>query len=140
MVIKNLVSFIFNLIGLRGRRRIKARACCVAVTEAGSPGNVSGLPVRSRSDGEEGGAEEGDDDLCCVCLCRLMEGGDEKVRVLPCLHRFHGVCVDKWFSVCRRTCPVCRFSMEGDRKRFEKMEQLTEEMVTWFSSFHVAGF
>ncbi|GAX82721.1 hypothetical protein CEUSTIGMA_g10147.t1 [Chlamydomonas eustigma] len=42
---------------------------------------------------------------CAVCLEDYVEG--EKVRVLPCLHRFHMQCVDQWLST-RRLCPVCK--------------------------------
>ncbi|XP_038703140.1 E3 ubiquitin-protein ligase RNF167-like [Tripterygium wilfordii] len=80
-------------------------------------------------------------ELCCVCLWKFKEGED--MRVLPCRHRFHKVCVDRWFSACRRTCPVCRFSMaeEEEEENVQKSEEeFTEEMVIWFSSFHIAGF
>lgn len=75
--------------------------------------------------------------VCCVCLS-IVEEGEEK-RVLPCMHEFHSMCVDRWFNACRKTCPVCRFSM-GEEEEFQKREELTEELVIWFSSFHVAGF
>ncbi|KAH0718356.1 hypothetical protein R3W88_006227 [Solanum pinnatisectum] len=75
---------------------------------------------------------------CCVCLSRLKDGEDS--RVLPCLHEFHRECVDRWLNGARRTCPVCRFSMEDGKKLCLITEDLTEEMVIWFSSFHVAGF
>ncbi|KAG5623280.1 hypothetical protein H5410_008498 [Solanum commersonii] len=75
---------------------------------------------------------------CCVCLSRLKDGEDS--RVLPCLHEFHRECVDRWLNGAGRTCPVCRFSMEDGKKLCLITEDLTEEMVIWFSSFHVAGF
>ncbi|KAF3634560.1 hypothetical protein FXO38_03038 [Capsicum annuum] len=75
---------------------------------------------------------------CCVCLSRLKDGDDK--RVLPCLHEFHRECVDRWLNGAQRTCPVCRFSMEDGKKLSIKTEDLTDEMVIWFSSFHVAGY
>ncbi|KAL3525233.1 hypothetical protein ACH5RR_013605 [Cinchona calisaya] len=78
--------------------------------------------------------------ICCViCLSRLKEREDK--RLLPCHHEFHRECVDKWLNIRRKTCPVCRFSMEDEEKvKTRKGEIFPEEMMIWFSSFHVAGF
>ncbi|XP_057780086.1 E3 ubiquitin-protein ligase RHA2A-like [Salvia miltiorrhiza] len=67
---------------------------------------------------------------CAVCLSSL-EGG---TTVLPCRHEFHVECVERWLAAphFKNTCPICRFCME--------QECFTEEMLIWFSSFHVAGF
>ncbi|CAN6680511.1 unnamed protein product [Malus baccata var. baccata] len=77
------------------------------------------------------------DEVCCVCLSRLVEGED--MRVLPCLHEFHKVCVDKWFDACQTTCPLCRFPVGGGEKS-QVVELLTEEIMFYFSSFHISGF
>ncbi|KAL0357539.1 UNVERIFIED_CONTAM: hypothetical protein Scaly_1439600 [Sesamum calycinum] len=82
---------------------------------------------------------------CAVCLSTLE--GENGRRVLPCLHEFHSVCIGRWLATphFKNTCPVCRFPMEqdcngGDHKGSRRQECFTEEMVIWFSSFHVAGF
>lgn len=72
-----------------------------------------------------------------MCLSRLKKGQD--TRTLLCLYEFHKVCVDRWFNSCQKTCPVCRFSIRGE-DNFQIQELLKDEMVIWFSSFHVAGF
>ncbi|KAL6959905.1 hypothetical protein U1Q18_040055 [Sarracenia purpurea var. burkii] len=111
MALKKLASVVSSLMGLRpGRQRIKL-----------SPSPPSLL-------------EEGDD-----------QGGGE-TRVLACGHEFHRKCVDMWFKdYCRKTCPVCRFLVEDEEEKSLTKglladSQFTEEMVIWFSSFHVAGF
>lgn len=81
-----------------------------------------------------------EDKSCSVCLMRLENVRDNERRVLDCGHEFHKACVNKWFDVCRKTCPVCRFSVEAEEEKTKKCEKLTEEMVIWFSSFHVAGY
>eukprot|EP01135_Chromosphaera_perkinsii_P003759 Nk52_evm5s255 gene=Nk52_evmTU5s255 len=44
--------------------------------------------------------------VCVICLEEFVDG--EEIRVLPCSHGYHMVCIDKWFSMCRRSCPVCK--------------------------------
>lgn len=41
---------------------------------------------------------------CALCLSDYEPG--ERLRELPCNHRFHDVCIDPWL-MSRRTCPVC---------------------------------
>lgn len=42
---------------------------------------------------------------CAVCLSNYTNGED--LRVLPCGHRFHCDCVDRWLTQQSRTCPLC---------------------------------
>lgn len=110
----NTLVNVFSFIGLRGSsgRIQEAPSCAVVGTDF--------LPAK----------------WCCVCLSRVKE--DEEERVLPCRHAFHRCCVDTWFSFRQKTCPLCRFLV--DDVQSQKREELTEEMIIWFSSFHVAGF
>lgn len=41
-----------------------------------------------------------------ICM-DVFEAGDD-VRSLPCLHRFHVACVDRWLTQHAATCPVCK--------------------------------
>lgn len=41
---------------------------------------------------------------CQICLCDYEDG--EQVRVLPCMHAFHGACAESWLHV-RLQCPNC---------------------------------
>lgn len=133
MVLKMLVSLLYNFIIPRRQRRIKEAPSpsCEVIESSKAPKNVEQGLAESLA-----GSDFGEAELCCVCLSRLMEGED--IKVLPCLHKFHNECIDRWFSACRKTCPMCRFSMEDDKSYVKEI--FTEEMIIYFSSFHVAGF
>lgn len=63
--------------------------------------------IRYRA-GEGGGADG--DDSCTICCEAFKEG--ESLRLLPCFHRYHENCVDRWLQQ-SRTCPVCKHDITG---------------------------
>mmetsp|Transcript_25246 Transcript_25246/g.58118 ORF Transcript_25246/g.58118 Transcript_25246/m.58118 type:complete len:264 (-) Transcript_25246:45-836(-) len=50
-------------------------------------------------------AAHGGNSMCSVCLGSYDSG--DRLRVLPCGHRYHVECVDKWLIEQSRTCPLC---------------------------------
>lgn len=48
----------------------------------------------------------GDARDCSVCMEEFAEG--DSTRRLPCLHRFHKACIDKWLLQCNASCPICK--------------------------------
>ncbi|OEL13954.1 hypothetical protein BAE44_0025026 [Dichanthelium oligosanthes] len=51
----------------------------------------------------EGGAPLGD---CAICLDGVEDAGKE----MPCGHRFHGQCLERWLGV-HGNCPTCRHEL-----------------------------
>ncbi|PWA50630.1 hypothetical protein CTI12_AA470930 [Artemisia annua] len=45
----------------------------------------------------------------CV-ICMEDWGVGDVVKEMPCQHKFHGGCVEKWLKI-HATCPVCRCKM-----------------------------
>lgn len=45
------------------------------------------------------------DTVCCICLGNYADGVD--LRELPCSHKFHMGCVDRWLKI-SAICPLCK--------------------------------
>lgn len=58
------------------------------------------LPTRLFKKGQER------DETCSVCVDDFEDG--MQVKVLPCHHIFHPVCIDRWLSDYSSICPMCK--------------------------------
>eukprot|EP01018_Ginkgo_biloba_P026169 Gb_05386 [translate_table: standard] len=78
---------------------------------------------------------------CAVCLSRFEER--DEIRVLSCSHVFHKTCIATWMDYQRLTCPLCRTSQVSEqtaRHFMRNQQEITEELLLWFSSFHGGAF
>lgn len=48
-------------------------------------------------------------ETCAICTDDFKIG--DKIRVLPCFHKFHSDEIDKWFQK-SPTCPLCKFQVK----------------------------
>lgn len=62
---------------------------------------------------EEGEGEEVMDPgkRCPICLDYF--GSGDMLRVMPCKHKYHKDCLDKWLKI-KATCPICNLNIKGD--------------------------
>eukprot|EP00188_Purpureofilum_apyrenoidigerum_P000336 Plantae.Rhodophyta-Purpureofilum_apyrenoidigerum.ctg11410.p1 GENE.Plantae.Rhodophyta-Purpureofilum_apyrenoidigerum.ctg11410~~Plantae.Rhodophyta-Purpureofilum_apyrenoidigerum.ctg11410.p1 ORF type:complete len:157 (-),score=14.67 Plantae.Rhodophyta-Purpureofilum_apyrenoidigerum.ctg11410:209-643(-) len=60
----------------------------------------------------EGVFVKGDDvgETCPICMCEFERR--QKMKVLPCRHKFHSRCIDKWLKI-NANCPMCKARIDG---------------------------
>jgi hypothetical protein len=47
-------------------------------------------------------------DSCAICIVDYKHG--DKLRTLPCMHKFHKECIDKWLLV-KSECCLCKYDL-----------------------------
>ncbi|CAI9767086.1 unnamed protein product [Fraxinus pennsylvanica] len=53
---------------------------------------------------------------CPICLSEFEMNGE--VKQMPCNHKFHSDCIDKWLGI-HGSCPYCRYKMPEEEKKEE---------------------
>ncbi|KAF5192880.1 receptor-like protein [Thalictrum thalictroides] len=78
---------------------------------------------------------------CAICLEDYSVG--ERLRVLPCHHKFHAACVDAWLTSWRTFCPVCKRDARtrtGDPPASENTPLLSSSPMSLSSSAALSSF
>ncbi|KAL7753813.1 hypothetical protein RI367_000745 [Sorochytrium milnesiophthora] len=65
---------------------------------------------------------ENEPTMCVICLDEFQD--EDELRVLPCNHMFHLVCVDQWLIERRNCCPVCRMEIKGEEEEDDDDDNL----------------
>ncbi|KAG2321706.1 hypothetical protein Bca52824_014919 [Brassica carinata] len=78
---------------------------------------------------------------CAICLEDYNVG--DKLRLLPCRHKFHTVCVDSWLTSWRTFCPVCKRdarTINGEPPASESTPLLSSAASSFQSSSALSSF
>jgi Ring finger domain len=87
-----------------------------------SKASIEALKVVKREE------EQNEEEECVVCLEKLFENEKEEVVVkeMPCGHRYHGDCIEKWLHM-HGSCPMCRYNMPQEESEVKKREEERRE-------------
>lgn len=86
----------------RHRAMQERRRAATRVALATNTAEVVHTSIPKQCDGDS------QQDQCSVCLEKFQDG--EQLRLLPCMHKYHSRCIDKWFQN-SPACPVCKHSI-----------------------------
>lgn len=79
---------------------------CGATTRAGTPCK------RKRAHGEEQCHIHINMSECAICLNHMINRSERNARTLPCNHKFHTSCINRWKRQGNYTCPICRHDFD----------------------------
>ncbi|KAI8644785.1 hypothetical protein BD408DRAFT_412882 [Parasitella parasitica] len=60
--------------------------------------------------------KEQEPDSCAICLEEYQSGNE--LRLLPCNHQFHTLCVDAWLTTQKKLCPICKRDITTDASNY----------------------
>ncbi|XP_037087138.1 protein goliath-like, partial [Pollicipes pollicipes] len=98
---------------IHAKDRLAKRLTCAARKA------LSKIPVQTLKSGDE---QLDECECCAVCLEPYRVA--EQLRMLPCNHEFHKVCVDPWLLK-NRTCPMCKM----DILKYYGLSSVSEESI-----------
>jgi hypothetical protein len=75
--------------------------------DAASGNEESSVPASANATIREERHTAGDTKRVCAICLELYEPND-KLRLLPCQHRYHKECIDQWLTTRGALCPVCK--------------------------------
>ncbi|KAH0699229.1 hypothetical protein KY284_013444 [Solanum tuberosum] len=61
---------------------------------------------------------------CSICLSNFQIG--EEANEMPCKHRFHSICIDRWLRI-NGSCLICRYKMPVNEQCEKKVEESGED-------------
>lgn len=79
-----------------------------AVPRGVDPGIIDARTTTLTYDGTAAASQNSPQSQCCVCLEQFRHG--EELRMLPCMHRYHRACIDRWLAR-SPACPVCKYEI-----------------------------
>lgn len=97
------IAYGYSLLRPEGMSAAQLRKLPIIIHDGRASGDVQHADDDGPGAGSKGG---GTLRTCAVCLEDYRDG--EKLRVLPCNHRFHRDCIDQWLSTRQPLCPICK--------------------------------
>ena len=52
------------------------------------------------------------DEICSICIESVK---NKRVKILPCGHRYHVSCINKWLNSKKNTCAKCRCVVDSSK-------------------------
>eukprot|EP00915_Cephaloidophora_sp_WS-2016_P002976 GHVH01004043.1.p1 GENE.GHVH01004043.1~~GHVH01004043.1.p1 ORF type:complete len:330 (+),score=27.68 GHVH01004043.1:411-1400(+) len=78
------------------------------------------------------------DGVCSICLEDGIEGTDDKLKSLPCMHVFHVRCINEWLTMCP-DCPYCKQHFGQAEKIVDSLNGLDLDTLITSSSPSMDG-